>query len=202
MSVSVELGDFISPLPGLSEDSPIVSMEIRLGKDYDFIDFDYDEYAKEAARLDLDPRVNESLNIELGGFHRGMTLRKVPRTRANPTEGIIQASVRDEINADLAHEMQHIADGDVMDGRYVTGQLAKLACLPLTLMPPVIMLATEKNGHLDIVPDAIAYGIWLAGLGILNKVYKWGYTSHPAELRARQAEKESTAKIVTFQKKA
>ena len=129
-----------------------------------------------------------------------MTLRKVPRTRANPVQGIIQATIRDEINADLAHEMQHISDGCAMDGRYVIGKLAELACLPLAFMPGIVVAATEKNGQLDVIPDAVAFGVFLGGLAVLKSIYRWGYHRHPDEIRARQAE-ENASKIITLHKK-
>lgn len=190
----------ITASTGLPEDSPLVSMDISLGKKYQEVNFDYDSFQQEAARLGLSPQDTAGMPMRI----------KAPRLKdvkggfydIDGDKGIT-VNANNKTNRRISHELKHKADDikgmPMKDAKYKVGRSSAIIfdkAAALGLIGGVAAVAgSEAAEHIVTNP---AYLIGLGGTALAAT----GYVFHPAERRARKAAESSSAQIVNFVKRA
>ncbi|MGC1176575.1 MAG: hypothetical protein WA843_00750, partial [Candidatus Saccharimonadales bacterium] len=185
--------------PPLSENAPIVSMDIRLGKKYKLVDFDYDEFSQEANRLGLSEEdvAGTPISIEKKGL---LNIRKGFYDMDGDKGIRVKASRK--VNSVLVHEVKHKADdskGLIEKGMsYRVGRAGLVVGNKLGV--PTGVAAGIAAGAGSKTAEHFITGPYPIAMGALA-VAAAGYVFHPPERRAKRAAKESTANIVTLVKK-
>jgi hypothetical protein len=155
---------------------PIVTMDVKLGQQYSFIDFNYEQFNQEADRLGLSDEAKDKLSIGIkprlpGGGNGGVY---------QPYAKSLYVRASNGVNKSLVHEMKHYADDEEglirLSPRHVMGKLGLLALLStgsISIVTDAVQMAQGNfNYFLGTHPlDAIAIG---TGFGWL-----WATTSIP-----------------------
>lgn len=178
----------------LTDNDPIVAFDARLGERYEFMDFDYDAFAEKAASSGLAPSGIGGLKVQIND---GPMFYQI-RGHYNPVDKRMVVRAGRRADKTLAHELQHAADdinGTPSDLRRLKIGIAANKTMHGAMLPEVIDVT--KVGH---IPEAVIHGSAVAVAASLA-VFAWGYHQHPAEKRARAAEKTVPNKIITMQKK-
>lgn len=165
---------------------PTVVMDIRLGKKYSSIEFDYEAYTEECSRqeIPLDRASELTIKLDKGfGFTHG---------QFNATESEVRIKTNRFINKSMAHEMSHVTDW------YRTGQemsywhrLCTNGIAYSTYIGIGAISITNADRLFDIGIDnntlvGVDIGI-LLGMGM----FLLGYSMETGERAARKAAKES-----------
>lgn len=179
----------------LTENSPLVSVDVRLKDTHSSVDFDYDAYHKEAERVGLKPEAHSRhINIIKPGI--------IKNGSYSPIDGSIDVAATKHPNKTLAHELKHAADDEdnllEIDSRYAIGKVGTISTLPLgavnTAAAVGSIMGNEKSEQLLRGPlPLLALGVGSATLV--------GYFSHPAERRARKAGSEVLADPIILTEK-
>ena len=185
--------------PLIPENAPTVAFDTSLGNKYEYVDFDYGQYASLAKDIGLSEEATRSLMITLQPKAPGGAAGEY-----DPNEHAIVIQTRRGVNNTLTHESKHAADftnGEIIDHRrYTIGAMASRASritLPLSALATGVsigILASHNN------PGFLPLGI-VTGAAIVEGVHHYGYTTHPVERRAEKAAKQYSRNVVTLQKK-
>lgn len=165
-----------------------------MGEKVGYIDFDYRRFDLMAEAVGIPVSERSGLHIQV--------LEQPPTSSVEGTYDVTDKSISvlysHRPNTVLAHELQHAADE--LSGRLHYSRRYRAGCLAQRLLKPVVSLAmvatvTNQITHNETVQTAFQ----LPSLGLIlgtAAVGFWGYNFHPAERRARQAEHNSSFKVL------
>ena len=201
MTIDHELGSG-SELPAqenyFNENFPVVAVDISLGKRYDNVDFDYQQFDGEANRLGIADADKGELSILI---KNRPPLLPGYAGDYKPVKSHIDVGVGRNVNKTLTYGMKQYADdkaglraGNI---RYKVGQVGMV----LLQLDVVVAAAAEAN----ILPKGFdtyfLNGPSEQAAAFYGLLWFVGYRLHPTERRARQAAKQSQASIITLEQK-
>jgi hypothetical protein len=193
MSESLVSPDHSQRIPDMA---PVIVCDIRLGKKYTAVEFDYDTFAWQAHALGMTAgeasQVQINLDKKVGIFTHG---------EFDPDLNTVHLKSLTRLNRVTRHELQHAADHAhnrlQSPTRTRLGNMAMSAILPATIFSYATSVAAEKHViETGAFVDAISYGT--LGFSVLAV---GAYHLNPDELRARRAEKSSNRQFFTLSKK-
>jgi|GEM_PF-4514562 len=201
---TAEIGQDTLPAPRIPDEAPSVSFGINLGKEFDYVDFDYGKFQRLADDLRMSDGDTSALTINIGREATKGLIKGYFVGTTNTIELMVKPKSIKKINKRLSHEMKHASDfayGELdqtgVDVRYRIGQKALHAAvpvLPLMLAGEVYQLFGGPLAEYATTPLELA-------AGLLYGSAMWGYQFHPDEVRARGFAEFHEQPVISFAKK-
>lgn len=196
----------VKPHVGLPDNAPIVSVDIKLGKKYKEVDFDYESYQRE---LDRQGMPEDALPMNVLIKRRSIKDRLLARSLGSYCRRHINVSATRDADKTLKHEMQHGVDDnnnilEANDFRYSMGIQAVDSFIPASLGAVSTQISLGLMSYFGKVNAGnLDRAVITAGIVplLVGGVATWGYSMHPAERRAEKAAKQSPEKILTLTKR-
>lgn len=190
----------VQPLT-ISENAPVVSMDIALGKKFKNVEFDYDAFDREAERIGMSQGHRGKLKIRLHdeGEKYGEYF---------PSDKVIELKATSDASKGLSHELQHATDDengipfDDLRNRLayrVNNILTSRAFLPATISSVLSYPAALAIGSptLENISANMNKGVGVV-IGSLAIAQVYAYWMHPNERRARMTERSTKEQIVSL----
>lgn len=183
----------------LDENAPIVSMDIRMGKKHQNVDFDYEGFVRRAKDLhDMDD--NDIAQLSINIRHRSRFTLTRGGYLPSRKHIDVKAHQQSTANKTFRHELQHAADDPKgrlnIGARYISG---KLSAYMVNLMTPGI-LADDVTDTLHTKLPVISSEIYTKSFWILAGLATAGYVLNPMERRARKASRTKKQDIIIMER--
>lgn len=187
------VGKIPDPSQSVPEHAPTVVFDVNLGKEYEYVDFDYDAFADQATQLGLSNEAAQDLTITVSAG-----VSKQDRGYYDDDEYAITLRARNYRDDTLTHELQHAADSkNGYPRNNFRKKVGNAAVRPLRLCFPVSCGAVVVRAVGGQTGEIIANFSLVSALTI-GATALWGHLLHPLERRARKAEKTPYPSVLSF----
>lgn len=179
----------------IHDNSPTVVMDIRLGKRFSYIDFDYEAFDVLARRIALDPEITSDLTIRIGKKPH------VVNGSYSPSQNNLKVGMRPKVNETLTHELQHAKDTSHGMKQGARGALGTLGILGVFMSPvqAAIVVGLVSSNHESAAGNVADLNLMLSSAAIL--MWHYGYNKHPLEVTANAASMILTESVINSIKK-
>ena len=190
----------------IPDNAPAVSFDIRLGKKYDFVDFDYDAFNTIADDLGISDDARSSLNVIVD--------KRIPRGlltlgRYISSEKTVRIKANRKANNTAKHELSHAADDanvvEFNNSRYLAGKIGIASMYGLVYIETLNAIYSTSGLTKALYGDSVAeaaHNFSETGFPIAfvaaNAAAIAGYYMHPIERKARQAAKQHQPDMLTL----
>lgn len=175
----------------IPENATTVSFDVRLGKRYQYIDFDYQAFETEANRLELPSEEWPKLSIHYEGGSGGLYEPEKKKIHVG------MAAIHGASHT-TSHELQHAADDakgllECFDTRSRIGAVSRIGVL-ITMVPGIVSVAAMPFSSSETLAG-IEHGT-AATLAAMVAGFIYGAWYHPQETRALHASETSQVSII------